>query len=295
MADVKRTLLLGTLAEGHPLSLLRGHALVWHKVFGFVDDWYEAHINLESGGYLSTPYYFNHNCFPEPTGLQINMMPVRLDQESTWPPFCDGYARMMQQCNWNRSGRALEEEGHNVAYLTICETMVPVGTSQRRGGLHIESPSALLSCGQITKEDMRECEERQCLAWGHGKLGPVPVDGCFMASNVSRSCAVWDAVIINPEDVTDRHGGLPEHMRRFLGEPKMLGMGELCWFTDRTPHESLPLCAPPDNPGAKVVQRSFFRLVVGKLSVWYSKHNTPNPMGLLPDCPISHADKFADC
>jgi hypothetical protein len=62
---------------------------------------------------------------------------------------------------------------------------------------------------------------------------------------------------------------------------------------DRTPHESLPVKAPENDPMATHAYRQFFRLVVGSISVWYSKHNTPNPLGMLPDAPISNEDKFA--
>lgn len=115
--------------------------------------------------------------------------------------------------------------------------------------------------------------------------GDIPKDGIFMMSSVSDSCQIWPIQIKNPEDITDKHGGI-EHMRPYLGEPYKLQKNELVWFTDTTPHESLPIIS--DQP----VYRQFFRLVIGKISVWYSKHNTPNPLGILPDAPISDKDKF---
>ena len=59
----------------------------------------------------------------------------------------------------------------------------------------------------------------------------------------------------------------------------LLGAGhevELYWMTDRTPHESMPVLGPV----ARVVARQ------GRISVWYSQHNTPNPTGVLPDAPV---------
>lgn len=100
---------------------------------------------------------------------------------------------------------------------------------------------------------------------------------------------VYDEVIEKPEEVTDRFGGI-EHMRETLGPGRKLAAGELCWITDKTPHESLPSLQPPH---VKFVHRSFFRLVVGRMSVWYSKHDTPYPLDILPDCPIEDHDKFS--
>jgi hypothetical protein len=77
-------------------------------------------------------------------------------------------------------------------------------------------------------------------------------------------------------------------MRPRLGPPRLLEAGELCWLTDRTPHEALPLTRSTDR-----VYRQFFRLVVGPVDVWYARHSTPNPRGLQPDARISFEDKFA--
>lgn len=53
---------------------------------------------------------------------------------------------------------------------------------------------------------------------------------------------------------------------------RKLKAGEMCWFTDRTPHESLPL---PAGSGGK---RQFFRLVTSEVSLWYAEHSTANPL-----------------
>ena len=78
-----------------------------------------------------------------------------------------------------------------------------------------------------------------------------------------------------------------EHLRPVLGPGRLLKSGELCWFTDHTPHESLPLRAG--------TQRSFFRLVTSGVSAWYADHSTPNPLGVKPACPIIHGSKFTSC
>lgn len=56
------------------------------------------------------------------------------------------------------------------------------------------------------------------------------------------------------------------------------------WFTDRTPHEALPV--------EKDTFRQYFRLVSHKVSVWWQQHSTPNPFGVQPDCKILTHSKF---
>jgi hypothetical protein len=132
--------------------------------------------------------------------------------------------------------------------------------------------------------------------WGQGCYGDPdghPVDGIFIASTVDDSCALYPALIDKPEEVTDAHGSI-EHMRPYLLRsgvlPVKLKANSMAWITDRTPHESLPLYSPE---GKDAVYRQWFRLVVGPISTWYAKDNTPNPLGVQPDAVISHEDRFA--
>jgi hypothetical protein len=95
---------------------------------------------------------------------------------------------------------------------------------------------------------------------------------------------------LNPHNVTDVHGGL-QHARHLLpGLPRLLKAGKMCWITDRTPHEALPLPLPVPllHPHeASGAPRQFIRL-----SVWYSRHSTAKPLGVLPEAPVSDVDKF---
>lgn len=81
-----------------------------------------------------------------------------------------------------------------------------------------------------------------------------------------------------------------EHLRGLMPEPGTdLEAGRLYWLTDRTPHESLPL--------QKGAFRQFFRLVTSQVSLWYSDHSTPNPLGVKPDPTITRiviGDKFSE-
>lgn len=287
--EYRLEILKGCSRESNPLHVL--HPDVVKRIFEKVDEWqdskYREHICRDAVAFRTVTTVINplpmrgRFAFPEPTGVRVNMMPIKLRDESTFPDFCKPYLHMIRSVRWMQQ---LLDPDH-VSYLTIDESVVEPGESQRRPGLHIERPGRVIHGGRIVKEGEDGFRE---LAWGLGmwKSGTqFPVDGIYMASNVTGSCAIYPLQITSPAGVVDEHGGI-EHMRHLLGEPKLLDQGELCWFTDTTPHESLPIAS--DTP----VHRSFFRIVVGRISVWYSKHNTPNPTGLAPDAPVSDDDKF---
>lgn len=299
--DVLHDLLHGTLDPDNPLAALRANPLVWTNIFSRVDKWYTDHIDTKSVAYsckLMDDYYglfYNniHNAvdfpkkdirFPIPNDININMMPFEIyNPYNTLPVYLRNYLFIINGCmqDVNRSYQ------DRIAYLTIQEGLVPVGQSQRRSGLHIERPSGVILNSSDKKDTLYAAR-----TFGAGYYSDVPIDGIYMASTVANSCKVWPALITNPEEVADFHGGI-EPLRDYLGEGYALAANELCWLTDRTPHESLPLSAPTDDQTATHVYRQFFRLVVGPLSVWYSKINTPNPLGIQPNAPISDADKFA--
>lgn len=306
LAEVRHTFLRGTMQDDNPISLLRGNRYVLEDIFQMVeqpqyDEYLKYHIDRVSLSFATWPREKQlgitpHIMFPSPTDLNINMMPIHLGHGlfRSLPSSCIQYAQFIwRHCltpNW-----VFDDQGNmttNIGYLTIQEGLVPVGTSHRRSGLHIERPGFIRYNGIWHPKDTQRYQE---IAWGLGawREDGLPENGIFMASTVDESCAVWPVLIDNPSDVSDKHGGI-EHMRHLLGEPRKLKANELCWFTDRTPHESLPVKAPNDDPSAKYVYRQFFRLVVGPISVWYSKHNTPNPLGIQPDAMISDEDKFED-
>ena len=109
-----------------------------------------------------------------------------------------------------------------------------------------------------------------------------------MGSNIGGSTKVWgNTQIQRPEQVVGRLGDL-EHLRFYLGEGTTLKAGEICWMTDTTPHESLPLPA-----GTK---RQYFRLVTNHVNAWYEDHSDKNPLGVVPNpklTTIVKGNKFA--
>ena len=297
MTLAREILLFGSLDPENPLSLIHANRLVWTKIFKQVDDWYDEHIDTTSRGFhmVTTPIWSLRRKqlkFPEAHGIQVNMMPILMFDEASIPEFCRPYIGLIRACpvtKFDCHGSDLSPVFRidRIAYLTIDESIVPVGRSQRRPGLHVERPGAIEGGGRLCQPGSPEF---RVLQWGCGAWGfDGPIDGIYMASNRDGACAVYDELVVRPEEVSDKHGGI-EHMRPHLGPGRVLNAGELCWITDRTPHESLPLKGKGND---RFVHRSFFRLVVGRISVWYSKHNTPNPLGILPDCPIVDDDKFA--
>lgn len=307
LKDIRKTILYGTHRSESSLNKLYGQRDVLETLMEQVEkplyeDFYKEHIDSTNVSYMIWPRPVYHHpelmtrpiVFPPPKDININMMPVKLGAGifHCLPENCQPYAPFI----W-KHGLSMpwyhNEEGqlkHRIGYLTIQEGWVPVGEPQRRPGLHIERPGKI-TCGGVWHSPNTATYRE--ISWGMGCIGEngLPEEGIFMASTVDHSCAIWDVLIDKPEEVSDKHGGI-EPMRSLLGEPRLLRANEMCWFTDRTPHESLPIQAPKDNPTATHVYRQFFRLVVGPISVWYSKHNTPNPCGIQPDAIISDEDKF---
>eukprot|EP00798_Chlamydomonas_sp_ICE-L_P018307 gene18307-24768_t len=262
MSRVKFEVLRGTLDPYSPLSKLRGNGLVWSDVFERLDSWYEDHINDKTAVHL----------------VVSNRDHYLVEQE------CAPYMDIIKQC-----GLSENWVPDSIAYLTIHESEVPVGQCQRRPGLHIECPSSgpevdgpgpgpgvggsgpgpepavggpgpgprVGGGGRIRPVSMPQGRR----AWGRGAFTNCPVDGVYMASNVPQSTAVWSCLVKCPDELADSHGSI-EHMREYLGPGDPLGANELCWITDRTPHEALPIQVPDEDVWAEKVYRQLFRLVV---------------------------------
>ncbi len=146
-------------------------------------------------------------------------------------------------------------EKGSLAYLTVRESVIQGQRSQGRGGIHVEAPK--LNC------------------WGGGNWGGcIDNKGIYMASN-DGACNIWNEYI---ED-RDQFGACTP-----TTQPEKMLANTLYWLTDKTPHEALP-----SEDG---FERQFFRLVSDEVSLWYSQHNTPNPLGVLPACQIVHHNKF---
>lgn len=213
--------------------------------------------------------------FPEGRDISINMLPFRLGEKDSLPEAYHHYWPIIEACQVHVAKSDLGE----VAYLTIQESLVPAGQSQRRGGIHVESPGTLTASGKFVKERYN---------WGCGFVNwdeSRIEGGMFMASNVPNSCQAWNVKLTDPTQIVGALGSA-EHLREQLGEGCILEANKLYWLTDLTPHESLPL--------EEETYRQFFRLVTGSLSAWFPAHSTANPLVKLPaETIVVEGSKFA--
>lgn len=185
--------------------------------------------------------------FPTPTGAVVNMMPIVMGDSDTLPVALRPYQPMIDACDLTPG---------DTVYLTVHESMVNKGATQRRAGVHTDGTSAG--------------------PWGGGSWGG---SGIFMAST-DGDCLAWDEHI--PESEVDDHGAL----RVRPGTPGVrLEPNTLYRVTDRTPHEGIPASTQH--------YRQFFRLVGPDIFAWYSMHSTPSPFGVAPKCRVISTSKFA--
>ncbi len=199
--------------------------------------------------------------FPIPAGASVNMMPIIIGDRDTMPANLRGYLPLIEATGLERGA---------VGYLTVHESIVMPGETQRRPGAHTDGTAIYCWGGG---------------GWGGGapvpppappKPAPKPTKGIYMASSDGR-CRVWDEM---RRDVDD-HGSVLGK----LGTGSEMEPGVLYWMTDRTPHQSLPSLARH--------HRQFFRLVADEIGVWWSQHSTPSPFGVKPNARIETGRKFA--
>jgi len=181
--------------------------------------------------------------------------------------------------------------GNQIGFLTIQESFVEKGKTQRRPGLHVECPGLVniaKGAGDVIQPQQR------VFSWG---LGSYSVQesrfrgGIYMASNVAQSCKLWNCRVIpdwNDKEIIGKNGDI-EHLRSTLNGKKgnvtsvKTEANQLYWMTDRTPHESLPA----EESG----YRQFVRVVCHEVGIWYEDNSTPNPYGLRPNSKITRIVK----
>jgi len=214
--------------------------------------------------------------FPTPNGRNVNMLPFILGDQNSLPSNLQCYFDSIEACPF------VSEEVGRVAYLTVQENYVDVGTNQRRGGLHIESPGFFHD-----DPDSPSFEPGVEHPWGMGVFFGADhyEGGIYFASSVGDTSEIWDALVDSSVPGVVEPGGGCEHLRALIGEGTKLRAGELVWMTDRTPHEALP----QTTSGL----RQFFRLVMPGVSHWYADHSTSNPRVDLPEhVTIIRGNKF---
>lgn len=189
---------------------------------------------------------FNKIEFPKFTGVQCNMMPFKMNDKNSIPKEYQPYWNLIEACE------IPENQRNGVWFLTVTESHVKKGATQRRPGIHTEKhPKSAWGGG----------------GWGGGK--EPKVGGVYMASTSDQSSRFWNCRVEQPGNMGDC-----EHLKDQLKNPIYLESNRLAWLTDSCPHEALP-----QNEG----KRQYFRLVAPEVSLWYKAHSTPNPLVALPE------------
>ena len=162
---VCKVLLEGLYDPASPLSMLRGCHPVLRAIWCCLTQYWRQVIKHPGQGtpIFLTPVYREEEDgdigeraanieFPPPQDININMMPFLVGatfSSCKLPHYVSQYWDMIETCLRQQICRA---ELGGVYYLTIQESLVEGGTSQRRPGLHVDSP------GKVSiKEDY--CEE----------------------------------------------------------------------------------------------------------------------------------------
>ncbi len=206
--------------------------------------------------------------FPTFEPRHINMMPFVMGDPSSIPAELHGYLPMIDAC-------PLGDEVGKVGYLTIDERYVAEG-SQRRAGVHTEG-FGTASWGGWGGGSWGGAPKRASWGgWGGGSWGAG--GGLFIANSVDDSCILFDAAI---EDTP--FGGAVSDEQLVGVSHTLMPANNVFWLHDRTPHASMPV---------RNTNRQFFRLVTSEVSMWFSKHSTPNPLGVQPTARIIDQDKF---
>merc|ERR1712179_429060 len=111
------------------------------------------------------------------------MMPFRMGDRDSLPPEVQHYWPLVEACCITPNAR------REIGYLTIHESLVKKGETQRRPGVHIESPGAMKFGGELHPSEFH---------WGGGYIEQHVEGGLYMASNVENSCRVWNKSITRP-------------------------------------------------------------------------------------------------
>merc|ERR1719235_1321564 len=77
--------------------------------------------------------------FPPSTDACVNLMPFVMGRKDTLPSNLQQYWPLIEACGLSK------DDKERVGYLTVVESWVEPGETQRRPGLHVDSPARTLS------------------------------------------------------------------------------------------------------------------------------------------------------
>jgi hypothetical protein len=144
--------------------------------------------------------------------LNINMMPFDLlfEPEQTLPEYLHGYIHIVKECRKYIKSFAQFEKGilkdsnnikHRIAYITVDERPVSQkGKSQRREGVHVESPGAMRP-KEVIDKGFYTPELGFYHRWGLGhSTGEYLVGGIFLVSNMANTL-IRNAFTVTPTTI----------------------------------------------------------------------------------------------
>ena len=169
--------------------------------------------------------------FPPPRDIDVNMMPFLLDgnfEKSRLPDYLRPYWPIVERC-LPRDQRTTGSSGAGICFLTVQESFVEGGRTQRRPGLHVDCPGGIRvkgaggggGGGSASGNWQGAGESRRYAGteWGLGACHLVPAQphaggrdrharlrgfqlegGIYMASSVENSCRAWNCKIVPEEE-----------------------------------------------------------------------------------------------
>ena len=104
------------------------------EIYTYIFIFWETHI--ETKGIFAS--VVSKVKFPKPKGINCNMMPIQMFDVDSIPGNMRQYLPLLAACPLNR------DEFWKIGYLTIHESIISnEGQSQRRGGIHTETPGKI--------------------------------------------------------------------------------------------------------------------------------------------------------
>lgn len=259
--------------------------------------------------------------FPKPKGININMMPFVFGDKSSLPKEYHGYLPLIEKANFAKG---------SVAYLTIHESVVEKGSTQRRPGLHTDGTNGELA------ESLEGSSLDEQGSWGGGFHGGAWGGGwqrnwdALKAKKKSKDKKSKPEIdpkkkkkLSESDDLVEEGGwgggwgGIKESKGIYIassdgtcniydayvsnknvdkhgGTLKESVQNTKCVSAKPSTMYWITDRTPHESiPVKETTNRQFFRLVSEDIHAWYKKHSTPNPLGIEPKCPIVDVDKFA--
>lgn len=266
--------------------------------------------------------------FPEPTGINITMMPFTMAckfEETYLPdylkPYWDGILgqHYIDESDSKYSQLVQQNERELVGYLTIREGLVKANETQGKTGLHTLNSGTIqvipdkaghyvkVEEGSETWMDSRtvECKVGEgsfildvdvASYDDNGILDETDVHwvtenlgGAFIATNVSNAYKLYNCCILQDD----------ETFEDIIGDD-----GDIQFLKDVVPEDSGARVMEADKmywitdrtpimalPLKEDTHMQYIQLVTSKVAVWYEEHYTKNPRGMIPDPTITKVIK----